>query len=412
MPRVHREQMAGLIRTGAIRGGPPTVVAMAVLTVMSLPSGSPQPDNGRAALPPELARYSYLTGAVSGSPPGRAVALFQHGFGVELFDLEQAVVLGAGGDVYRRVDVAEDRAGPETQGDPAPMLLSPDGLRVAVGGHDLMAADMAVVELRSGGVTRHPLTGGRSALPMAWSPDGSTLAFLTGAQPTSPHDGSRPRGGDFGLLDVGTGTVTTLPGGSDVVAAAFSPDGTELALQRADEGGRLEVVDRRGNPRRLLDGGGRHLAGSQAWSPDGRLLALDGSADEIAFVDAAGGSGPVPEVMPASGQFLGWSGAARVLVRVDYRPPPLELGKESAVVREVPLDGGAARELTRMENLGSYGVGRLQLAGGLLSDLRVVAPDEVDRGVSPWPFRVAVGLLAGLLAGVAARSVRRRRSRP
>ncbi|WP_107774289.1 hypothetical protein [Nocardioides sediminis] len=74
-----------------------------------------------------LAGYSHLTGNVSDSPPGPAVALYQHGFGVELLDFPQAVVLSASGDTYRRVDAAEGRAGPETQGDPAPMLLSPDG---------------------------------------------------------------------------------------------------------------------------------------------------------------------------------------------------------------------------------------------------------------------------------------------
>ena len=88
-------------------------------------------------MPEELAGYSHLTGSVSSSPPGAVAALWQHGYGVEFPDFPQAVVLGAGGDGYRRVDLAEERAGGETQGDPAPMLLSPDGTRVAVGDHDI-----------------------------------------------------------------------------------------------------------------------------------------------------------------------------------------------------------------------------------------------------------------------------------
>ena len=108
-------------------------------------------------MPRELAGYSYLTGSVSSSPPGPAVALFQHGYGVEFMDFPQAVVLGAGGDTYRRVDVAEGRAGAETQGDPAPMLLSPDGRYVAVGDHDTDDPDVAVVDLTTGETTTHAL---------------------------------------------------------------------------------------------------------------------------------------------------------------------------------------------------------------------------------------------------------------
>ncbi|MGZ5404068.1 MAG: hypothetical protein ACXWDL_05420, partial [Nocardioides sp.] len=75
-------------------------------------------------LPDRLAGYSYLTGDVSEAPPGRVMALYQHGFGVEFMDFPQAVVLAADVDLYRRLDAAEDRSGPESQGDPGPMLLS------------------------------------------------------------------------------------------------------------------------------------------------------------------------------------------------------------------------------------------------------------------------------------------------
>src|SRR3712207_8058438 len=43
--------------------------------------------------------------------------------------------------------LAEDRAGGETQGDPAPVLLSPDGARIAVGDHDTPEPDLAVLDL-------------------------------------------------------------------------------------------------------------------------------------------------------------------------------------------------------------------------------------------------------------------------
>ena len=134
-------------------GGLPVVVGLgaAALAVVLTGSDDGAPaEPGAAAVPRQLAAYSHLTGNVSTSPPGAAVALFQHGWGVELLDFPQAVVLGAGGDVYRRVDVAEDRAGAETQGDPAPMLLSPDGTQVAVGDHDTQDPDVVVVDLLTG----------------------------------------------------------------------------------------------------------------------------------------------------------------------------------------------------------------------------------------------------------------------
>src|SRR5688572_30027625 len=88
------------------------------------PGGEP---DAPASLPDRIAGYSYLTADVSSDPPGRAIAVYQHGFGVEFFDFPQALVLGADRDVYRRVDLAERRGGSARQGgDPAPMLLSPD----------------------------------------------------------------------------------------------------------------------------------------------------------------------------------------------------------------------------------------------------------------------------------------------
>jgi hypothetical protein len=126
----------------------------AAFVLLPMASGVESRDGGTAvSIPDRLASYSYLTGNVSDAPPGRAVALYQHGFGVEFMDYPQAVVLAADDDLYRRLDAAEDRGGSETQGDPGPMLLSPDGLWVALGDHDTRDADLGVVDLRTGGVT-------------------------------------------------------------------------------------------------------------------------------------------------------------------------------------------------------------------------------------------------------------------
>lgn len=113
-------------------------------------------------------------------------------------------MVGADGDAYRRLDVAEDRAGPESQGDPAPMLLSPDGSLVAFGDWDADEPDLALLDLDTGKVEVHPVPGGHSVLPLAWSPDSHLVSYLSAAEPTNPYSGRAVRG-DVGVLEPATG---------------------------------------------------------------------------------------------------------------------------------------------------------------------------------------------------------------
>src|SRR6476469_1031312 len=379
------------------------------------------PDAGAYAVPEQLAGYSYVTGSVSSSPPGPAVALFQHGFGVELMDFQQAVVLGAGGGSYRRVDVAEDRAGAETQGDPAPMLLSPDGRYVAVGDHDAEGdqPDVAIVDLTPGTTSTYDLPQGRSVIPVAFSSDVGRLALLLTDEPTNPYSGGRITG-DVGVLDLGDGSTDVLDLGGAAAGAAFSPDGTELAVERAAPRELSVTTLADGSERTLaLDG---VLAGPTAWSPDGRLLAVTtvdasalapGVADPgvptgLAFVDATGAGSPVPDPLTlpvaAPGRVLAWNGDDEVVMLLSSDPDEVTLS-------DVPLDGSEPGTLMRMEDLGSYGVGRFQLAADAGGRLEVVDPGAVDRG--PWPLALRIsasvltGLLVWVLAAVAVRIGRR-----
>ncbi|GAA5112661.1 hypothetical protein GCM10023339_16030 [Alloalcanivorax gelatiniphagus] len=408
-------------------GGLPVVVgacaAALALVLTAHPGAAPaEPDEpGRAAVPAQLAGYSHLTGNVSASPPGPAVALFQHGWGVELLDLPQAVVLGAGGDVYRRVDAAEDRAGAETQGDPAPMLISPDGTKVAVGDHDTDEPDVVVVDLLTGGTTTHPLPTGRSVVPVAWSRDGRTLAHLLSAGATSPYSGSRIVG-DVGLLDLSDDSTEVLEERT-AVGVAFSPDGSELAVERTGVEDPISVVDLRSGTRRAIESEGV-LAGPTAWSPDGRLLATTttrpdiglpnvdspGTPTGLSFADATGAGGvDVPPALrlPLSGpgRVLGWAGPDEVVLL-------LEDGGDDLALSGVPLDGAEPRTLMRLSDLGSYGVGRFQLASDAADGLAVVTPTDVDRGPWPLPVRALLALVVGLAAWLVARAVSRRLPAP
>ncbi len=369
------------------------------------------------AVPEVMAGYSHLTGSVSSSPPGPVVALWQHGYGVEFLDFPQAVVLGAGGDTYRRVDVAEERAGSETQGDPAPMLLSPDGTRVAVGDHDIERPDVVIVDLTTGETTTHALTAGRSVVPLAWSSDGETLASLVSDEATNPYAGGRITGG-ITLLDVPDDSAEVVDLDGSAAAAAFSPDGSQLAVEQS---GGITVVDLQDGNRRSLEVDGV-LAGPAAWSPDGRLLAVTtvepvsappgvdapGSPTGLSFVDAGGRDASVPDALPLDlsgpGRVLGWAGDAEVLT-------VLADGADDQTLSVVPLDGADPRPLMRMSDLGSYGVGRFQLASSVAGSLEVVDPDGVDRGPWPWALRGVLTVAAGLLAWFLARHFARGRVR-
>lgn len=402
--------------------------AAALAVVLTSPDDAAPTEPGAAAVPRDLAAYSHLTGSVGSSPPGAAVALFQHGWGVELFDFPQAVVLGAGGDAYRRVEAAEDRASAASQGDPAPMLLSPDGTKVAVGAHDTADPDVVVVDLLTGEATSHPLPTGQSVVPVAWSRDGTTLAHLLSPGPTDPYTGERIAG-EVGVLDLGDDSTDLLPGGDDVTAVAFSPDGTELAVERAGTSfadARTSVVDLAGGDTRDLGTVGA-LAGPAAWSPDGRLLATTtlepsgapagapdpGMPTGLAFVDPSGGAADVPEPMELpiaeAGRVLGWTGAGEVVALLEVAGDD-PCCAEAYELSRVPLDGAAPQALMRIGDLQSYGVGRFQMASATVGDLRVVTPGEVDRG--PWPLwlRGGLALLVGLLAWLVSRWVLRRTS--
>ena len=378
----------------------------AVVFALGAANGSPSSPSDEVRVPEQLADYSYLTDSVSSSPPGAAVALYQHGFGVEFLDFPQAVVLGSGGNAYRRVDVAENRAGGETQGDPAPMLLSPDGTTVAVGDHDIDRPDVVLVDLVTGATTSHSLPPGRSVVPIAWSSDGRRLAHLISPAPTNPHLGV-PIVGDVAILDLDDDSTTLLRQGGQVSAAAFAPDGTELVLQQdGASGGQLSVVDLASGSRRVVGAAGE-LAGPAAWSPDGRLLATITPGSEISFVDATGRGGrtPAPLDLPLSppGQVLGWSGLDEILVLLTVPGADPCCGAEAYSLSSAPLDGSQPRTLTQITGLQSYGVSRFQLASATTAGLEVVTADDVDRGGLPLPLRGGWALLVGMIAWGATR---------
>ncbi|MBD8063294.1 TolB family protein [Oceanitalea stevensii] len=429
-------------------------VVLALLPGWLLPGRwfGPDPATGPATIPARFADYSYLTGSVSASPPGRALAVYQHGFGVELMDFPQAVVAGADGGAYRRLDVAERRGA--SQGDPGPMLLSPDGARVAVGRWHTSWPDVAVVDLATGDADKIVVPGDGSALPLAWSPDSTLLAYVVTDGPADPYTGSA-LSGELGLLDVTTGEAQPLPAELDAREAAFSPDGTELAVHRIvpDDGtlsgqdgiprmggGAVDVVGLDGTLRRTVPMPENHyLDGPNAWSPDGALLATaaqwvpacdhleaggeawadcfntyEGPSHGIVFLDASGQDGGVPAPIPASrvgwDGVLGWTAEGEPLF-LDGPDDPETADTDLYWLTAVPLDGGEPRPLSAVPGGGNYGVGAFQLATGLLPGAEVRDADATARGLWPTGARLGAAVAGSAVAALATGAVGRWRRR-
>lgn len=380
-----------------------TLCALAVFVLLTV-GGGPRTPGSDVAIPDELAGYSYLTGNVSQAPPGRALAVYQHGFGVEFMDFPQGIVLAADDDVYRRLDAAENRAGRESQGDPGPMLLSPDGTSVALGEHNTSSPDIEFVNLETGEVTSQEVTDARSVLPVAWSPDGTRLAYVTRNQRSNPYSGSQPRG-SLHVLDVGSGSVEPVPGGTKAYAAAYSPDGTRIAIQHGGDAG-LEIVDLGTGDIAAIDEDGT-LAGPNAWSPDGSLLAVIRS-DEIWAIHVAGTPGAEAARVQLPGaegpEMLGWT-EDREVVTFDWTR------ENHSTVDAVSLETGESRELTRIDGTSNYGIYRFQLASDLIADLPVRVAGSADRGPTPLVLSVPLSLLVGFVTYLVLGWVGRRRDR-
>ena len=111
---------------------------------------------------------------------------------------------------------------------------------------------------------------------------------------------------------------------------------------------------------------------------------------------------------------LGWPAGDRVAVLVPDTAEGDIHDPGQHWVTEVPLDGSASRRLSAVPTSdGSYGVGRFQLATGLLDDLEVREAGAVDRGRWPVWARVGTALTLGVTAAWAAKVLigRRRRRR-
>jgi len=137
----------------------------------------------------------------------------------------------------------------------------------------------------------------------AWAPDGRRL-FVISAHEGPDRDSSEVTGGiknptaSIYIVDLQTGRLTRLPGSGRNCSAAWSPDGTRLAVSYGDEeNGGLYLISADGSESsRLTDA--TTLDCRPKWSPDGKLIAYAAYAnagtdnqDAGVYVIAADGTG-------------------------------------------------------------------------------------------------------------------------
>jgi Tol biopolymer transport system component len=195
------------------------------------------------------------------------------------------------------------------------VAISPDGERVAFCsdregeiGIYTMNPDGSDLRQHSSG---HYLRRGRESgvCSLAWSPDGSQLAFLSDVEGTDT----------LYISDADGGAITPLVSADEIEEVDWSPDGSELLYNSLEEEWGIRAIQPDGSGRRELIGGGDYF-GQAAWSPDGSAIVFSrgvhppggGEEDRELWVMQADGSQPVQLTFNDTNEYdPAWSPACR-----------------------------------------------------------------------------------------------------
>jgi Tol biopolymer transport system component len=179
------------------------------------------------------------------SPDGAESVLIRHRDGS---DQQIVLELPVDDSTPRQVPADDPRSESYSPVDPPqPVRYSPDGTHAAyISGTDLVVAS-------ADGTERRVLVPGNVDRGPGWSPSGDRIAFLDGTRTT------------LSVVDLATGTVTTLASGTDMRGTDFSPDGDQVlyAQTDSDDVSSVWAADTDASGARLLGEG----ADGGAWLP-------------------------------------------------------------------------------------------------------------------------------------------------
>ncbi|MFC0530396.1 hypothetical protein [Phytohabitans kaempferiae] len=320
--------------------------ATALLLAVTLPgaivgagsrSGGFAASGGSPSLPDRISMSWPWTATVEQAPAGPAALVVDQQLDVPssvTFPETTIAAVGATANTYRALEFSGNvRAG--TDG-----LLSPDGAR--------FVAESTMHDLVTGRSYAMPGTNATTRFrPLAWAPDGGTLAVIR--ETGRPLD---PETVVVGFLDLASGDYQPLidvtaqlvndPGvypGTPGHMAAFTPDGSRLAVQFGDK---ITVFTRDAATwGSFVLSHDSQLAGKGAFTPDGRWIAVVSRAAcctdqpgqarfssrwRIRLIDPATGAQrpgwSLPEVSGVTAlRLIGWWPSGEAVVAAYYPPP-------------------------------------------------------------------------------------------
>lgn len=368
-----------------------------------LAGGRPAARHTPATLPDPFPAYTHLAASAERAPTGPALMAFSYGLGVEFLDTPHAVVLGADGTTYRHLRTAERASTATDQGDPGPMLISPDGTAVAIGTNGGSGA-LWVVDLLSGERTSWAVREGSSVHPAAWSSDARQVFVTTSGGQFHKNGLGFERSGAWGLhrvdrLAPGVPAVTLPHDADSQPRLAPLPDGQGMLIAAH---GVTELRTADGEQTLIRDTGvwGTGLT-SVAVSPDGTRVATMAAGQGLVEVTslrdgrATGLSGVAIDAdLDYYGAVLGWLPDGRVLVSgYDNDTDSMRLH-----LYALDLDDGALEELLVAEpGWTGAAVMAISVAGDLLEEASVGPVGVIDRGYLDPVLEVTFWLLVLLL---------------
>ncbi len=331
------------------------------------------------------------------------------------------------------------------QSKPQDLDLSPDGRYVAYSVTPYSKRDehptaaMWVAPTDGAGAPRQFTAGIANDHAPRWSPDGSTIAFLS----------DRANRGTDALYQIAAfggeaRPLTPTTNKKSIESFAWSPDGATLAFTAADEPdaeetrreqerddadvygarwpfARLRLISPVGGEIVTLVGGDRHVAGF-AWAPSGAEIAFTTrqtpvleSRDYECTIERVTISGDAPELIcrfPYAVQSLCWTADGQTLL---FEAPAAQRAQSSTAVYAVPAIGGEPRRIALGEDSCSDGLiqpslsgapgahplvaealgletrlGRLDPSTGRLQPLSIRAAETDQLGIANWTARASV----------------------